>query len=160
MNIHPDYYNIAQTHTHPHMLASMCVCKHTNPLVIALHVLKTPTSVPICLLCSHAYIQTGVDLTHTSTHTHILPQASSTASQQGYDHPARMIKLVRHQCSLRRVYVCVTECLCECVYVCVCVCFFFQCSLKPETELKWGEQRWASAREKLMAPFLFLWAEA
>lgn len=42
----------------------------------------------------------------------------------------------------------------------MCVRFFFQCSLKPETELKWGEQRWAGAREKLMAPFLLLWAEA
>lgn len=113
---------------------------------------------PFVLSCIHT--DRGGPYTHQHTLTHILPQASSTASQQGYDHPARMIKLVRHQCSLRRVYVCVTECLCECVYVCVCVCFFFQCSLKPETELKWGEQRWASAREKLMAPFLFLWAEA
>lgn len=126
MNIHPDYYNLAQTHTptHTHMFASMRVYKHTNPLVIVLHVLKTPTSVPICLLCSHAYIQTGGPHTQQHTLTHILPQESSTASQQGYDHPARMIKLVRHQCSLRHVYACVCVWLSVCVSVCLCMCVF------------------------------------
>lgn len=113
MNIHPDYYNISQTHTPTHVCKYVCIQTH-KPISNCSRCLKDThlcPHLPFVLSCIHT--ERGGPHTHQHTLTHILPQASSTASQQGYDHPARMIKLVRHQCSLRRVCVCLS------VYVCV-----------------------------------------
>ena len=135
MNIQPDYSSI----THKCTLASACIYKHIDKHVsncFCLHVLKRTSLCPhLLFVLSCKYANGGGHYTHTQiytrAHTLIDPEASSTAFQWGYDHPARMIKLVRHQCSLRHINV----------WLWMCVYVFFQCSLKPETDSSRGENK-------------------